>query len=93
MLSQQGFFIGPISILFRTSQSTRFSGFEATVICFKREDGDQPGKTCPCSMYAIQFQVASLTGCTRPGQNDSEVTTSSPGRRRRDLDEFVSTCQ
>ena len=39
----------------------------------------------------ILFQFASLTlGCTRPGQNDTEVTTSSPGRRRRDLDEFVS---
>ncbi|XP_064389266.1 uncharacterized protein LOC135337282 [Halichondria panicea] len=64
--------LGEISILFRTSQSTRMSGFEATVICFKREDADQPG-------------------CTRPGQNDTEVTTSSPGRRRRDLDEFHRT--
>ncbi len=111
-------FIGTISILFRTSQSKRFSGFEATVICFKREDADQPGKNMSlCSVLYSNYvshhdwaifiaghcfynshivislykeNRSSLTGCTRPGQNDTEVTTLSPGRRRRDLDEFVS---
>ena len=34
---------GELSILFRTSNQDNFAGFEATVICFRREDADQPG--------------------------------------------------
>ncbi|XP_064389329.1 uncharacterized protein LOC135337329 isoform X2 [Halichondria panicea] len=60
---------GTMSILFKTSTSNILSGFKATVICFRREDADQPG-------------------CTRPRQHDSERTTLSPRRKRRNLSEF-----
>ncbi len=36
-------YIGTMTILFRTSVSNRYPGFEATIICFNPEDANQLG--------------------------------------------------
>ena len=68
------FLLGDVRVIFRTNVDKVFRGFEANVICVNREDGD-------------------MEGCTRPeGTNMTamNMTESSPGRRKRDLEDFVS---
>ena len=70
-----------MEVIFRTSDGGRHPGFTASVVCFDPETRDMPG-------------------CTRPQEDDSESPTDASltdappttgtGRKRRDLELFVS---
>lgn len=63
-------------MLFRTSQTRRGAGFEATVVCFDPGQADLEGCTRPEAENSTMSSAMNVTTANR--------------RRKRDLEEFVS---